>query len=288
MLKRLWFIANDFARHMTRKNISAFAASTAFFLFLSLMPMIILVCSILPFTPLTEANLMSLVVEIIPGTINPMIIGIISEVYDKSAGVLSVALVVTLWSAGKGMLALITGLNEINDVEENRNYIILRMVASFYTVIILVLMLISFFIIIFGNVILGFVFSKLPQLNNAIHVLLNIRFVLVMVLLVIGFSVIYAYIPGKKMKFRAQIPGAVFSAIAWSIFSWFFSMYIDKFNGLSMYGSLTTIVIVLMWLYTCIYIILIGAYINRYFKPAYQFLEGKHRKQAKQEAHPVK
>ena len=55
-------------------------------------------------------------------------------------------------------------------------------------------------------------------------------------------------------------------------------LYVDKFNGFSTYGSLTTIVILMLWLYACMYIIMIGAYINRYFKPAYQFLAAKRKK----------
>ena len=72
-----------------------------------------------------------------------------------------------------------------------------------------------------------------------------------------------------------QLPGAGLAAIGWSVTTFGFSVYIDEFNGFNTYGSLTTIIILMLWLYAGMYIILVGAYINRYFKPAFQFFIGK-------------
>ena len=72
--------------------------------------------------------------------------------------------------------------------------------------------------------------------------------------------------PDKKLAFREQIPGAVFSAVGWSIFSWVFSYYVTYGNSYGIYGSLSIIIIVLLWMYFCMYIILIGAYLNQYFE----------------------
>ena len=84
---------------------------------------------------------MDVATGITPDTMDSLVVNIIHDVYNKSIGIVSVTAVVTLWSAGKGVLALMRGLNVINDVEENRNYVVLRMVASFYTVLILILMI---------------------------------------------------------------------------------------------------------------------------------------------------
>ena len=84
----------------------------------------------------------------------------------------------------------------------------------------------------------------------------------------------YSFVPGRKLRFRKQLPGAAFSAVVWSIASYFFSVYIEFFNGFGAYGSLTTIVILMFWFYMMMYILLIGAHINRYFGPAYKFLFG--------------
>lgn len=275
MLKRLTLIGYDFSKHMSRKNISAFAASTAFFLFLSLIPALMLLCAIIPYTPLTEANLMSAAREISPDAMNSLLISIIRDVYDKSIGLVSASAIITLWSAGKGVLALMRGLNAINDVEENRNYIVLRMVACLYTILMLVAVLLSLLIMVFGNSIIGLIEGFIPQTSYLFDMLMHFRTLFVWAVLTAVIALMYAYVPGTHLGFKMQLPGAVFAAVAWSVMTWAFSIYIDDFHGFNTYGSLTTIIILMLWMYLVMYIILAGAYINRYFKPAFQFFVGK-------------
>ena len=275
MLKRLLFIGYDFGKHMSRRNISAFAASTAFFLFLSLIPALMLLCAILPYTPLTEANLMSAAREISPDVMDSLLINIIGDVYDKSIGIVSVTAIVTLWTAGKGVLALMRGLNAINDVEENRNYFLLRMVACLYTVLLLVAVLLSLLIMVFGKSIVGIIVEFIPQTSYLFELMIHFRTLFVWAVLTVVIALMYAYVPGARTGFKLQLPGAVFAAVAWSVMTWAFSIYIDEFNGFGMYGSLTTIIILMLWMYAAMYIILAGAYMNRYFKPAFQFFIGK-------------
>ena len=275
MLKRLLFIGYDFGKHMSRRNISAFAASTAFFLFLSLIPALMLLCAILPYTPLTEANLMSAAREISPDAMDSLLINIIGDVYDKSIGIVSVTAIVTLWTAGKGVLALMRGLNAINDVEENRNYFLLRMVACLYTVLLLVAVLLSLLIMVFGKSIVGIIVEFIPQTSYLFELMIHFRTLFVWAVLTVVIALMYAYVPGARQGFKMQLPGAVFAAVGWSVMTWAFSIYVDEFNGFNMYGNLTTIIILMLWLYAAMYIILAGAYINRYFKPAFQFFIGK-------------
>lgn len=276
MFKRLLFIGYDFGKQMSRKNISAFAASTAFFLFLSLIPALMLLCAIIPYTPLTEANLMSVAREISPDAMDALLTSIIADVYDKSIGIISITAVATLWSAGKGVLALMRGLNAINDVEENRNYLLLRLVACLYTVLVLVAVLLSLLIMVFGNSIIRLIEGVIPQTSYLFDLLMHFRSPFVWVVLTIVMALMYAYVPGARLGFKMQLPGAVFAAVAWSIMTWAFSVYVDVFNGFNTYGNLTTIIILMLWLYATMYITLVGAYMNRYFKPAFQFMVGKH------------
>lgn len=279
MLRRLLFIGYDFNRHMSKKNISAFAASTAFFLFLSLIPMLMLLCAVIPYTPVTEANLLRVVTDIAPDTMDALLSGIITELYDKSIGIISITAIVTLWSAGKGILALMRGLNAINDVEENRNYLLLRIVASFYTFMIIVLMLLSLITMVFGNTLVNIIEGMIPQSTYLFELLMHFRTLFVWFVITIFIALMYTYVPGGKLGFKMQLPGAVIAAIGWSVITWGFSVYVDYFNGFSTYGSLTTIIILMLWLYACMYIVMAGAFINRYFKPAFQFFCGKKKKQ---------
>lgn len=275
MLKRLAFIGYDFGKQMSKKNISAFASSTAFFLFLSLIPALMLLCSILPYTPVTEANLMNAARQITPEAMHALVTSIIADVYDKSIGIISVTAIATLWSAGKGVLALLRGLNAVNDVEENRNYLLLRLAACLYIVLLLAAVLLSLLIMVFGNSIIGLIEDIIPQTSYLFDLLLHFRSLFVWAVLTVVIALMYAYVPGTRQGFKMQLPGAVFAAVAWSVMTWAFSIYIDVFNGFTTYGNLTTIIILMLWLYAAMYIIMAGAYMNRYFKPAFQFFVGK-------------
>ena len=255
----------DFSREMKKQNINAYAASIAFFFFLSVVPMLIMICTIIPYTPLTQEDLVMLVQDLTPEMVDPLVESLISDVYDKSAGILSVAIIATIWSAAKGVMALMQGLNAINGVEEKRNYFIIRGIASLYTVVMLVVVILSLFIMVFGNQLVNLALHRIPNLRKVVAFAMNFRFVLVWVILTILFAAIYTYVPDKKLKFKEQIPGAVFSAVVWSMFSWGFSIYVTYGNSYGIYGSLSIIIIVLLWMYFCMYITMIGAYLNRYF-----------------------
>lgn len=265
MFRKLYIRIRDFTMQMKKQNISAYAASMAFFLFLSLVPMLIVICTVIPYTPLTEENLVSVIAEITPDMVDPVVESLISEVYDKSAGILSVAIIATIWSAAKAVLALMRGLNAINDVEEERNYFVVRTVASVYTLVMLIVIILSLFLMVFGNRLVDLALYRIPQLQGIVSFMMHFRFIFVWFVLTILFAMIYAYIPNVKLRFRKQLFGAMFSAIVWSVFSWGFSIYIGSTESFGIYGSLSIIVIIMIWMYCCMYITLIGAYLNRYF-----------------------
>lgn len=271
---RLYFIFRDFSMQMTRKNISAFAASAAFFLFLSMVPLLMALCAILPYTSLTAENLIMAILKVVPETMSGFVENVVYDVYSRSAGTITVFAIVTVWSAAKAMLALLQGLNEVYDIEEKRNYLVIRTIACFYTVIMLIAIILSVFIMVFGNVIVNIALKDFPQLHIAVQFIMHFRFLFSWCILTLIFAIIYTFIPSEKLRFRKQLPGAAFSAVVWSIASYVFAVYIEYFNGFGTYGNLTTIVILMFWFYMMMYILLVGAHINRYFGPVYKFLFG--------------
>ena len=266
MVCRIFHVLVDFSAQMKKKDINTYAASIAFFFFLSVVPMLIMICTTIPYTPLTEENLVELVTDLLPDQVDPLAESLISEVYDKSAGILSIAIIATIWSAAKGVMALMRGLNVVNDVEEQRNYFLVRIIASFYTVVMLLVVILSLFVMVFGDQLVAVTLHRLPQLQTLVSFVMNFRFLFVWAVLSVLFAAVYAYVPDKKLVFKEQIPGAVFSAVVWSVFSWAFSYYLTYGNTYGIYGNLSIIIIVLLWMYFCMYIIMIGAYVNRYFE----------------------
>ena len=266
-MRKLIKIGIHFNNKMSEKNISAYAASTAFFIFLSLVPMLMVICTMIPYTPLTEENLTQAITEVTPDQIDSMVTELIRDVYQRASTILPLAALVMIWTAAKGLMALMGGLNAINDVQERRNYFVVRFIAAFYTVVMLIATVISLVIMVLGSKLVDVVLARIPQLKLLFSLIVNLRFIFSWVVLTLLFAAVYTYVPSKKLCFREQVPGASFTAVVWSIFSWGFSVYLNYSNSFSIYGSLSLIIIAMIWMYFCMYIIMIGAYLNRYFQP---------------------
>lgn len=272
MIRKLIKIGMNFNIKMSEKNISAYAASTAFFIFLSLVPMLMVICTMIPYTPLTEENLTKAITEVTPNQIDPMVTELIRDVYQRASSILPLAAIIMIWTAAKGLLALMRGLNAVNDVQERRNYFVVRFVAALYTVVMLIATVISLVIMVLGSKLVDVVLAKIPQLEVLFSLIVNLRFIFSWVVLTLLFAVIYTYVPSKKLRFREQIPGASFTAVVWSVFSWGFSIYLNFSGSFSIYGSLSLIIIAMIWMYFCMYIILVGAYLNNFFNPVNKVL----------------
>lgn len=256
-----------FMEQLSEDHISAYAAQSAFFLVLSLIPIILLLLTLIQYTSVTKADVMTVVYEIFPSSIRTTMVSIINEVYNQSRAVIPLTAFVAIWSAGRGTLAMTNGLNCVYEQNETRSYIFLRLRAAVYTVLLIIVMALSLVFLGFGNTISLWVNQYVPMLEYATEFIIEIRTIVIIGVLIIFSTSIYRFLPNKskeqQRKIKSQIPGAVFTAFGWTIASFVISIYMDIFKGFSnMYGSLTTIVLIMLWLYFCMYIMLIGGEIN--------------------------
>ena len=244
-------------------NISAHASSAAFFLFLSIIPVIIIVCALLQHAPTVQIEIWSYLSEaVIPKTISDFLMDIVNTYQGNSMTLVSVSAIITAWSASKGMLALMRGMNAVYELQESRNYIMLRLRALVYTVFFMIAILLSIVLLVFGNTVVALL-SDILIVSEIWRWLQSLRHLIVAVILAVVFCSFYCLLPNNRMPWREQLSGAFVAAVFWIVYSFFFSIYIDYFNGFSMYGSLTTVIIVMIWLYFCMYIFFCGVVINR-------------------------
>ncbi len=273
---QLFELAKDFAAKMQKKNIAAFAGSCAYFFIISLVPLLILISSMIPYTSVSEADLSRALLQITPDFANDIILRLIEETYDRSVTVFSVSALATIWSGALGMMSIIRGLNAIYDVPERRNYFHLRFIAALYTIAMIVILVAMLAIMVFERVVRSVAVSHFPKIMFVVSLSAYFKFIVVILLAGFAFALIYTFVPSAKMTFIYQLPGAVFSAVVWYIFSWLFSVYVNSTSYFSIYGSIATPLIMMVWLYFCIYIFLIGAFINRFFHPAVKVLYDDH------------
>lgn len=284
-MRKLVLIVRKFAVESNKCHISAYSASAAFFMFLSLIPMLLLICSILPYTPVTEADLMEIMAEILPTSLVPLAINTVADVYDKSPAVISLSAVAIIWSAGKGMLAVIRGLNAIQGQTKPQNYFVQRFRASIYTVILLIVILVSLIIGVFGSAIGVVLEQKFGGISLFSPLFSNLRLLIVLAVLILFFTALFTWIPNGKQEWKTQVVGASFVSIAWSVFSYVFSIYVNRFTGNSVYGNMTTVVVLMLWFYFAFYLLFLGALISKFFEPATEYLldrAGEKRKKKKE------
>ena len=118
-------------------------------------------------------------------------------------------------------------------------------------------------ILVFGDSIRSFLDNTFPIAADMAKNILSTRSFLAIVLLVACFTGLYTYLPHRHLLARRQLPGALFSTFGWMLFSYGFSMYFNFFSRFSyMYGSLTAIILLMLWIYFCICILFLGAEIN--------------------------
>lgn len=244
-------------------HVGAYAAQSAYFFMLCLIPIILLLITMVQYTPVTKADVMTAVIQVFPASVENLITSIVNQVYNQSMGIIPVTIIVALWSAGKGVLAMASGLNCIYSCRETRNYIVLRIRSTVYTLLFIAVIILLLVLSVFGNTLNLFIARHIPLLKRPADWLIETRAVITPTVLVIFSLMLYKFLPNRRGRFRDQLPGAMFAAVGWMVISWVFSIYLDVFRGFSsMYGSLTTIVLIMLWMYFCMYCILLGAEMN--------------------------
>ena len=257
---------NFLIEEINKNYIDEHAASCSYYTILSFIPLTILILTLAQYFGIDEEFFIFVLEGMIPSEIlNEAIISIVKETFSKSITTITISAIFTFWSARKGFFSLCKGLNVVYEIKsENKYYILFRLRALISTIIFIISIVLAFVLLVFGNLINLFLQERFNIFSTVINVILKNKILLSIISLSIMLTLVYRFIPKHKCKLKAQIPGAILASVACNVVSIFYSLYIEVFTGFSlMYGSLTTIVLAMMWVYACMYSILMGAMINK-------------------------
>ena len=261
--------AAEFLTLLRRCSVSAFAAQAVYFLFLALFPFALFFLTLLQYLPITQTQLLQGVLRLFPAASESAVVEIWREAERQAAGAaLSVSALVALWSSSKGMLGLMRGLNAVCGIAETRGYFRQRLIATFYTLGFALLTAGTLGFLVYGGRWLGPLWERLSPAGPGRWVFGSLRTLLGFVVFVLFFVCLYRVLPDRRSTLRAQLPGAMLAAWGWLVFSALFAVYAHHSPGLSVYGSLTSLVVFMLWLYFCMYILLAGAGVNRILEQA--------------------
>lgn len=263
---RIYKLVRYFIEKISDDKISIYSAQASFFMLLSIFPLIMLLLNIISHTSLPESLIPSIINYFAPNSVRPFLLQIVAELQTKTSGAaISITALIAIWSASKGALAIILGMREILDASKDKNYFVLRFYSIIYIILLLLSLVLTLVLLVFGNSIFGhFIDSHpIPYIMQPLYTFG--RYTIAMIILTIFFVSMYKMGGNKRYKFMDLLPGAMFTSLSWMIFSYIFSIYIDNFSNFSyMYGSLTAVIIIMLWMYFCMYIMFVGAEINEY------------------------
>ncbi len=247
-----------------RAHVAVFAASSTFYLFLSLVPLAILFLCLLPYTSLTQGLILKPLLDFAPVQFQQLIHNIVAEVYTGSLAVLSLSLVAELWSASKFFACLTQGVSEIYEGYQAQSFLGLRLYGILYTALLILFVVLDFSIVLFSDYLAQLLARDFPYYAGLWRGLLRLRGFIFIAYLTLYNALLFKALPRGKLRFKEQLPGAAFSAVVWFVFSKLYSMAVELFHMFGIYGSLTMIVISMLWIYYSMFILFLGAYLNAF------------------------
>ena len=248
---------------------SVYAAQASFFIMVSIGPFIIALTAMVQFfLPGDQMQTFQAVMEYFPSELTNMVNIGVSEIFTAAApSIVSLSVIIALWSASKAILGLERCLHVIYDVNVERNYILHRIRAYFYTILILISIVFALGLLVFGNTIQQMLTGFFPWLEKARELIIALRAIFAITIFVMTFTGIYLVLSGAKRRLRAVLPGVTLSVLGWHGFSILYSYYITHYSQYTvLYGSLGALTLFLLWLYFCMLILLVGGELNVYLE----------------------
>ena len=245
-------------------DVFGLAAQLAYFFLLSLFPFLLFLLTLIGYLPVEEKTVLDLIAAYAPDQIMELINTNVSALLNnQNGGLLSISIIGTLWAASNGVNALTRALNEAYEVEEDRTFIVARLIAIIVTIGMVTIISIAFLLPIFGRMIGIYLFSFFGLSDDFIAFWETFRWLISSIVFFIVLLALYKLAPNKRVYFKNAIWGAMFATIFWQIVSLGFSYYVSTMGNYSAtYGSLGAVIVLMIWFYISGIIIMIGGVIN--------------------------
>ena len=261
-MKKMIPRVQDFLDGMTGRRLTVYATSGCYYLFMALVPVTMILCCLLRYTPFDQEIILTYVNEYFSASLATVVRRIVNAVYASSGTTLTISILLTAFSASAAMRALMNGMDAAYRYKRAGGVLKFYARALLALVMLLLAVLLALGVMVYGGRILELIQTYLPQYDFLDHILSAARFLVVMVILAAFFAVLYTFMPSRRGKFFQQIPGALFAAAAWVVFSMAFSWYVGVSNKFGAYGFLGTIMLTMLWLNYIFFFLLVGGYIN--------------------------
>ena len=247
-------------------KIPVYAAHASYFIVLAVFPSLVLLLSLLRYTGLDVRTLTEVLEGVLPEALLPAVQKLIMNTYYGITGTtVWLSALVALWSASRGIYGLLTGLNSIYGVAEDRGWFYTRGVSVVYTFLFLLVLLLTLVLHVFGTTLLQLLPVSDAPLWRFLTEVVDLRFFLLLGVQTLLFTAMFMVLPNRRNRFFDSLPGALLASSGWLIFSDVFSIYVEHFTEYTtIYGSVYVVALSILWLYCCVSIVFYGGALNQY------------------------
>lgn len=263
----LYTVAVFFFEEISDGTVTNKASSLAYNFMLALFPATIFVFTLIPYIPIRhfQDNLLGIMEQIMPTDAYSALRSTITDIVkNQNAKLFSFGFLTTLYFATNGVNRLMQAFNKSSLVQETRSYVRRRWVALVLTVVISISLLVAVAIMIAGHKILFFLQSHIASGAHAWYIIIAfLRWIIVVIIFFVTVSLLYRYGPAHKQRWKFLSPGSILATALAILTSAGFTYYINNFSSYNkIYGSIGTLIVIMIWLYLNSLIILIGFELN--------------------------
>ena len=263
----LYYLLTILWKKIITFDIDQRAASVSYSFLLAVFPGVIFLFTLIPFIPIEHLDrlIMDFLRDAMPKGIYDNTTFTIQEIVSrKRSDILSFGFFFTVFAATNGMMALMRAFKMALQVKEKRNYLKARMIALFLTVLLIVVLVCAIVILIVGRILIDFLFDKhLLNEDFTFYLLQLSRYGGIFLIFFCGICMIYYFAPAVHKRLKFFNLGALIASFLGILATNLFSYYLSNFNSYNkLYGSIGTLIALMVWIYLIALILILGFEIN--------------------------
>jgi membrane protein len=264
----LWEVLRVFFSQIGKDDINNKANAMAFSFMLAVFPGVIFLFTLIPYIPIEhlDIKILKFLSDVMPSKVYVEARSTIQDIVGKQrGGLLSFGFILALFSAMNGTVAMMSTFNKCYKTVEKRNFITLRLTALYITFVLSFLLIFAIGVITIGEVMLNFYFDHLDFFLGKFEIFffLLLRYIIIFITFFVCLSFIYYVAPSLQKKFDYLSLGAIVGTVLIILVSLSFSIYLNNFASFNkVYGSIGTLIALMLWFYLISLTILIGFELN--------------------------
>lgn len=275
-MKKIVQFGKELLERIDQADVTGLSAQLAFFFLLSLFPFLLFLVTLIGYLPMDERTVIEVLSAYLPDDVLAMIeVNIAHIIENRNGGLLSISVIGTLWSASNGMNAIKKCFNKAYGVEKEQLFITSRIISIGLTMAMLIVIAVALLLQVFGQLIGEYLYGFFNFSIDFLQIWNVLRWGVSSFVFFIVFFFLYKLTPNTKVKAKYALWGTLFATFSWQLSSSAFSFYVEKLGNYSAtYGSLGTVIVLMIWFYLSGIMITTGGVINAFLQ---QYDENKNR-----------